>query len=169
LVPALLKNQYGIGLISGNAYTSLGATVLNNTITGNSRTSNQTGIYLQSQSNVNLGCNITGELTTDITKQGLTHGFKFNGKNVPIQFYDNMMYPTSQNGMTIENVGIIGIQGKLRSTGQQDGCTSNNSWGAPVSTWTAWGRNNTLVNNSTLIDQLTASYILQIIYQNKTG
>jgi hypothetical protein len=166
---SIQTNQYGIGLISGNTKSALGGIVQGNTIIGNCRSCKLTGIYLEQQSNTNLGCNITGQSTSNQAIEGLTHGFRFNGKNTPTQFYDNMMYPTNQNGMTVENIGIIGIQGSQKALGSKSNCTSDNSWGAPVSTWTAWGRNNTRVDNSSLFNANTGKFNSQLIVRNSTS
>jgi len=130
-------NQYGIclegglGMMEAGTYAAQntdGATILqNNAVDGPGMAVNSTGILLSQQMKADIGCNAVGGNAQN-TLLGFTHGFRFVGNNPETKFWDNTMKVDNQYGFTLDNGGMIGMQGELTPTSS---CSSNNSWGEP--------------------------------------
>lgn len=139
------SEHYGIALEGGINSDEAGLnTIQNNTVTGSSNigdydAQNQTAILLRNQVNTNLGCN-----TVNNTK----HGFRFFKNNLGTHWWDNTMYPTNQNGMTLDEEGYIGVQGIPAGRKGSLGCTSNNIWEGDVNEWLNNGNNKTYCQNN---------------------
>jgi hypothetical protein len=132
LTPAV-SNQYGIlqepHIVGASSGTILPVenTIEDNIIIGYNATGSivSTGVCLKQSSNTKVQCNTVSELT---------HGFRFNANNPNTKFWDNTMSVSNQFGFTLENGGIIGMQGNWNSA---DGpiCPSNNNWEFPATVW----------------------------------
>jgi hypothetical protein len=160
-------SKYGIALFSGSP--DISGIVENNKITGTCSTiaCNQSGIYLEKQLNTEVGCNEIG-LPNNINS-GLTNGFRFVGVNNGTKFFDNMMHLGNKYGFTLENGGIIGQQGSDRTPGNTDGCLSNNSWGATVSTWNKLSGFHRMTNNINSDPKQSPLYVYDNIWTRPEG
>jgi hypothetical protein len=121
------EEQYGIclepdwlGYGGGSAETGVTDIVENNTVEGYDYTATvpATGILLRQRAETQVQCN---------TVSNLTHGFRFVGYNPKTKFWDNLMTTDNMFGFTLDQQGIIGMQGNWNSN-LGAVCPSNNSW-----------------------------------------
>ena len=130
--PSPTVPKFGISLSGGSAGNNIGTNFVQmNTIEGDCITCEQSGIYISSEENAYVGCN---------TVKALHHGIRFNGYNVGVDVetrcWDNNIYPTNRYGFTLENNGIIGLQGvNYTYNGITYKCTSDNNWINTAPTW----------------------------------
>ncbi len=108
-----------------------------NILTGNYDATKQTAILLNNQFKTTVQCNYVGKSQ---------HGFRFVNANTGTKWWNNMMNSDNQNGMTLEDIGVIGSQGSLPGT-KGGTCTSDNIWNG-YSTGAWGGALTNCINNS---------------------
>lgn len=130
-----------------------------NTITGSNLNHEQVGVYVTGSSLTHVGCN---------TVNSLRHGFKFTANNPQTKFWDNEIFPTNQFGFTLDNSGIIGMQGHRSNIREKWTCTSNNNWHGTNADWAAAGGHfKTRVQNS--VATLSPLVVINNPWSNPNG
>ncbi len=132
--PNPLTEQSALSVEGCSGTESMPIIIQENQLTGYDMNQNTIGMNVALTSYTNIGCNQVGGYYDNnyITTTGFQHGFKFVGNNPNTKFWDNTMYTTNMNGLTLSQGGIIGKQGDEIGSPI---CTSNNSWEQPGTAW----------------------------------